>query len=97
MSSRDFIQVFNKMNGKWQFQHKTGGEFFDSLKEVNYKLLIPSFTGLGHQPVNGTGKVTNTIDDVEDIGNKIIKGLKNKQQTKNRIDMLIRGSGLQIN
>lgn len=110
ISTREFKRVWNPKAGKRQFQHYSGGAFFDRMSDINPRLLTGGTTGLGHQPK--AKQITDTVkktieEEATDVGEAILSKLKlrsgkgiaekSKSNIETRIQNLISGSGLQVN
>lgn len=108
LSFRDYKKKFNPATGKFQFQHWTGGEYFNNITDINPNLLKGGITGSGHPARKHTAKIGQHFDTAEEeathIGNEILSRLKMrsgqgvvKNTIDSRIQNLIKGTGLQIN
>ena len=90
---RTFHRKYNTESGRYQFQHATGGKFFNSMRNVTPDLLVPGKTGPGH--VQRQAIRQDMVESVEDkateLGEKILKNL----HLRNHVNKSIRGTGLE--
>jgi len=84
------------------FQHWSGGEWFNNIKDINPALLKTGITGSGHQPPSQIknkiqGVISDTFKNEKDTADTILDSLKNNKKVKQRIANLIEGNGLRVN
>lgn len=101
MSERDFMHLYNPKVGRFQWQHRSGGVFFNELKDINPSLMKGSITGSGHQPIKQTKDILEfNRDELKNTGEEIVKRLRGsltgKKNINDRVNSLIKGNGLQV-
>jgi D-tyrosyl-tRNA(Tyr) deacylase len=99
MSARDFRRLYNPKKGKYMFQHYTGGEWFNNLRDINPSLLKTGITGSGHQIPSKAIKKANMLAEKlenQETGEAIINSLKSNNQVRQKISNLIQGEGLRV-
>ena len=108
-SMKDFVKVYNKKIGKWQFQHYKGGAYYDHIKQIRPSSLQGNITGKGHPVINHKAikDVKEYAQENPNIGDTILASLRKNSQKglgmnethssiEQRIKKLVLGSGLQV-
>lgn len=95
VNSNDFIHMYNPNQGKFQYRHYSGGDWFDSLNIVTPSLMSGGSTGVwNNKQVKNVVPVSEMSGD--GMGEEIIKNLRKKYINKSKVEKLMSGKGLRI-